>query len=123
MAQSCYRTQSLSSAVETGDFSSINRQVGHSIRVSYKNRPILLNTVIQVLLYRYGLMGVNGCGKSTLLACLGNREVPIQDHIDIYYLARYCHIINIAGNTVTPGKYLHLRRLPWRLSWRRTRRE
>ena len=40
---------------------------------------------------RYGLMGVNGCGKSTLLACLGNREVPIQDHIDIYYLARYCH--------------------------------
>merc|ERR1719239_1761822 len=29
-----------------------------------------------------------GCGKSTLLACLGNREVPIQDHIDIYYLAR-----------------------------------
>ena len=39
---------------------------------------------------RYGLMGVNGCGKSTLLACLGNREVPIQEHIDIYYLARYC---------------------------------
>jgi len=37
---------------------------------------------------RYGLMGVNGCGKSTLLSCLGNREVPIQDHIDIYYLAR-----------------------------------
>merc|ERR1740129_1284159 len=37
---------------------------------------------------RYGLMGVNGCGKSTLMAVLGNREVPIQDHIDIYYLAR-----------------------------------
>merc|ERR1712117_906267 len=35
-----------------------------------------------------GLMGVNGCGKSTLMAVLGNREVPIQDHIDIYYLAR-----------------------------------
>ena len=33
-------------------------------------------------------MGVNGCGKSALLAVLGNREVPIQDHIDIYYLAR-----------------------------------
>ena len=33
-------------------------------------------------------MGVNGCGKSTLLSCLGNREVPIQEHIDIYYLAR-----------------------------------
>ena len=76
--------------METGDFSKIIRQAGHSIRVQYKNRLILLNTVVQALLYRYGLMGVNGCGKSTLLACLGNREVPIQDHIDIYYLARYC---------------------------------
>jgi len=37
---------------------------------------------------RYGLMGVNGCGKSTLMAVLGNREVPIQEHIDIYYLDR-----------------------------------
>ena len=33
-------------------------------------------------------MGVNGCGKSALMAVLGNREVPIQEHIDIYYLAR-----------------------------------
>merc|ERR1711953_728372 len=30
----------------------------------------------------------NGCGKSTLMAVLGNREVPIQEHIDIHYLAR-----------------------------------
>merc|ERR1740129_2329340 len=37
---------------------------------------------------RYGFIGENGCGKSTLLAVLGNREVPIQDHIDIHYLAR-----------------------------------
>merc|ERR1711944_237632 len=37
---------------------------------------------------RYGLIGVNGSGKSSLLAVLGNREVPIQDHIDIYYLSR-----------------------------------
>ena len=27
-------------------------------------------------------------GKSTLLATLGNREVPISDHIDIYHLTR-----------------------------------
>ena len=39
---------------------------------------------------RYGLMGVNGCGKSCLLAVLGNREVPIQDHIDIFYLGKSC---------------------------------
>jgi len=37
---------------------------------------------------RYGLIGVNGSGKSSFLAVLGNREVPIQEHIDIYYLAR-----------------------------------
>jgi len=37
---------------------------------------------------RYGLIGANGCGKSALLAVLGNREVPIQEHIDIYYLDR-----------------------------------
>ncbi|KAK6618590.1 ATP-binding cassette sub- F member 2 [Polyplax serrata] len=37
---------------------------------------------------RYGLLGLNGSGKSTLLAVLGNREVPIQDHIDIFHLTR-----------------------------------
>lgn len=37
---------------------------------------------------RYGLIGANGSGKSSLMAVLGNREVPIQDHIDIYYLSR-----------------------------------
>lgn len=37
---------------------------------------------------RYGLIGLNGCGKSSLLAVLGNRETPIQDHIDIFHLSR-----------------------------------
>lgn len=37
---------------------------------------------------RYGVIGLNGCGKSSLLAVLGNREVPIPDHIDIFYLSR-----------------------------------
>ncbi|KAG7165416.1 ATP-binding cassette sub-family F member 2-like isoform X1 [Homarus americanus] len=37
---------------------------------------------------RYGLIGTNGCGKSTLLASLANREVPIQNHIDIFHLVR-----------------------------------
>lgn len=53
---------------------------------------------------RYGLLGSNGCGKficcflsrvdnffvgkSTLLAVLGNREVPIPEHIDIFHLTR-----------------------------------
>ncbi|XP_011188962.1 ATP-binding cassette sub-family F member 2 [Zeugodacus cucurbitae] len=37
---------------------------------------------------RYGVIGLNGCGKSSLLACLGNREVPIPEHIDIFHLTR-----------------------------------
>jgi ATP-binding cassette subfamily F protein 2 len=37
---------------------------------------------------RYGLIGFNGSGKSTLLSVVGNREVPIPDHIDIYHLTR-----------------------------------
>lgn len=36
---------------------------------------------------RYGLLGLNGSGKSTLLAVLGNREVPIPDHIDIFHVS------------------------------------
>lgn len=37
---------------------------------------------------RYGLIGANGSGKSSLLAVLGNREVPIQEQIDIFHLSR-----------------------------------
>ena len=37
---------------------------------------------------RYGVIGPNGCGKSSFLKALGNREVPIPEHIDIYMLDR-----------------------------------
>jgi ATP-binding cassette subfamily F protein 2 len=36
---------------------------------------------------RYGLIGLNGTGKSTMLNVLGERQVPIPNHIDIYYLS------------------------------------
>eukprot|EP00930_Biecheleria_cincta_P053054 TRINITY_DN383_c0_g1_i2.p1 TRINITY_DN383_c0_g1~~TRINITY_DN383_c0_g1_i2.p1 ORF type:complete len:608 (+),score=139.86 TRINITY_DN383_c0_g1_i2:141-1964(+) len=35
---------------------------------------------------RYGLIGANGSGKSTMLAAIAAREVPIPEHIDIWYL-------------------------------------
>lgn len=41
----------------------------------------LSNWPISSVLYNY-------LGKSTLLAVLGNREVPIPDHIDIFHLTR-----------------------------------
>lgn len=57
--------------------------------VTFYGSELLLDTKLELSVgNRYGLIGVNGCGKSTLLSCLGNREVPIQDHIDIYYLDR-----------------------------------
>merc|ERR1711881_685961 len=57
--------------------------------VTFYGKELLQDTKLELSVgNRYGLMGVNGCGKSALMAVLGNREVPIQDHIDIYYLAR-----------------------------------
>lgn len=37
---------------------------------------------------KYGLIGPNGSGKTSLLASLGNREVTIPDHIDMYFQNR-----------------------------------
>jgi len=57
--------------------------------VTFYGAELLQDTKLELSVgNRYGLIGVNGCGKSALLAVLGNREVPIQEHIDIYYLDR-----------------------------------
>jgi len=37
---------------------------------------------------RYGLLGANGCGKTTLLKALAEQDIPLQKHIDIFYLSR-----------------------------------
>jgi len=37
---------------------------------------------------RYAVIGPNGCGKSTMFAAIAAKEIPIQDHIDIFYLTR-----------------------------------
>merc|ERR1719336_358468 len=57
--------------------------------VTFYGSELLQDTKLELSVgNRYGLIGANGCGKSALLAVLGNREVPIQEHVDIYYLAR-----------------------------------
>lgn len=50
----------------------------------------LVNDTSLSILYghRYGLVGQNGCGKSTLLRALANREVPVQQSVDLYLLER-----------------------------------
>jgi len=37
---------------------------------------------------RYGLIGPNGCGKSAMFAAIAAKEIPIQDHIDVFNLTR-----------------------------------
>jgi len=36
---------------------------------------------------RYGFVGLNGSGKSTVMNVIGNREIPIPDHMDIFHLS------------------------------------
>lgn len=49
---------------------------------------LIQDTMIEMTIgRRYGLIGANGSGKSEFLKCLANREVPIPEHIDIYYLS------------------------------------
>merc|ERR1712242_245542 len=57
--------------------------------VTFHGAELIVDSKVELICgRRYGLIGVNGSGKSSFLAVLGNREVPIQDHIDIFYLAR-----------------------------------
>ena len=57
--------------------------------ITFYGNEILQDTTLELNCgRRYGLLGSNGCGKSTMLAVLGNREVPIQDFIDIFFLSR-----------------------------------
>jgi len=48
---------------------------------------LIQDTMIELTIgRRYGLIGSNGSGKSTFLKCLAEREVPIPDHMDIWFL-------------------------------------
>jgi ATP-binding cassette subfamily F protein 2 len=60
-----------------------------NLSITFHGSEMLTDTKLELAYgQRYGLIGVNGSGKSSLLAVLGNKEVPIQEHIDIYYLSR-----------------------------------
>jgi ATP-binding cassette subfamily F protein 2 len=61
----------------------------NNFSITFHGAELLVDTHLELSVgQRYGLIGANGSGKSSLLAVLGNREVPVQDHIDIYYLSR-----------------------------------
>lgn len=57
--------------------------------VTFYGSELLQDTLLELNCgRRYGLLGLNGSGKSSLLSVLGNREVPIPEHIDIFHLTR-----------------------------------
>lgn len=57
--------------------------------ITFHGAEILVDTKLELNRgRRYGLIGLNGCGKSTLLATLANRELPLPDHMDIFFLER-----------------------------------
>jgi len=59
------------------------------LSITFYGREIIVDTKLELNTgRRYGLLGANGSGKSTLLAVVGNREVPVPDHIDIFLVDR-----------------------------------
>jgi len=57
------------------------------VTIALHGRELIKDAVVQLNHgRRYGLIGSNGSGKSTLLAAIAARELPIPDHIDIWFL-------------------------------------
>ncbi|ESO10220.1 hypothetical protein HELRODRAFT_190415 [Helobdella robusta] len=84
-AASRYRavTGVLGSHAESRDLQIIN------LSITFHGAELLTDTKLELNNgRRYGLIGLNGCGKSSLMSAIGNRELPIPDHIDIFHLQR-----------------------------------
>lgn len=57
------------------------------VTLSLHGREFFRDTTIQISHgRRYGVIGANGSGKTTLLAAIACRELPIPDHIDIWFV-------------------------------------
>eukprot|EP00442_Polarella_glacialis_P053671 CAMPEP_0115161846 /NCGR_PEP_ID=MMETSP0227-20121206/71638_1 /TAXON_ID=89957 /ORGANISM="Polarella glacialis, Strain CCMP 1383" /LENGTH=608 /DNA_ID=CAMNT_0002574001 /DNA_START=58 /DNA_END=1884 /DNA_ORIENTATION=- len=84
------RAAVLDTAVITGVLASQKASMDvkiHQFSMSVYGKEFIRDTKIELTFgRRIGLIGQNGSGKSTMLAALAAREVPIPDHIDIWYL-------------------------------------
>jgi len=79
----CSSTGVLSSHSESRDVQITN------VSITHHGVNILEDTTIELNFgRRYGLIGTNGCGKSTMLTLLGEREFPVPEHVDIFFLQR-----------------------------------
>jgi len=84
------RSAVLETAVMTGVLSSQPQALDVKIEqfsLSVYGKEFISDTKLELnFARRYGLIGMNGAGKSTMLAGLAAREVPIPEHIDIWFL-------------------------------------
>jgi ATP-binding cassette subfamily F protein 2 len=86
----CKRSAVLETAVVTGVLASQEQARDVKIEqfsVSVYGKEFIADTKLELNCgRRYGLIGMNGSGKSTMLAAIAAREVPIPDHVDMWFL-------------------------------------
>lgn len=84
------RAAVLDTAVVTGVLASQEQSVDIKIEqfsMSVYGKEFIKDTKLELNFgRRYGLIGQNGSGKSTMLAAIAAREIPIPDHIDMWFL-------------------------------------
>ena len=84
------RAAVLESAVMTGVLGSQEQSLDIKIEqfsLGIYGKEFLSDTKLELNFgRRYGLIGMNESGKSTMLAGIAAREVPIPEHIDIWFL-------------------------------------
>ena len=69
-----------------------------SFGVSLGGNPLVVDTDIEMHQgCRYGIVGENGSGKSSVLAAVANREVPLPDHVDVYWLSEEAPPSELSG--------------------------
>lgn len=86
----CKRSAVLETAVVTGVLASQEQARDVKIEqfsVSVYGKEFIADTRLELNFgRRYGLIGNNGSGKSTMLAAIAAREIPLPDHIDMWFL-------------------------------------
>mmetsp|Transcript_7858 Transcript_7858/g.19430 ORF Transcript_7858/g.19430 Transcript_7858/m.19430 type:complete len:608 (+) Transcript_7858:89-1912(+) len=84
------RSAVLDTAVVTGVLASQKEAMDIKIEqfsMSVYGKEFIMDTKLELNFgRRYGLIGMNGSGKSTMLAAVAAREIPIPDHIDMWFL-------------------------------------
>jgi ATP-binding cassette subfamily F protein 2 len=57
------------------------------LTLSLHGKELIQDTTLQINYgRRYGLIGMNGSGKTSLLAAIACRELPIPDHVDMWFV-------------------------------------